>query len=145
MPSRRFSPEERILASVKRLDLTIAGIKAEMDASGGTLEGRLSVKGSRGLLRLVIRCRHPSPTSWSMSLILNSERFSGRVDCIDWEPLFVSIDGSRCSGFHRHIWNSKVMTCDRFKLPMPQFRPTSAEEFIVMGLRILDVAVKKEE
>jgi len=37
------------------------------------------------------------------------------------------------------------MSCDRFKLPMPQFQPTSAEEFIILGVRILNVAVKKEE
>jgi hypothetical protein len=80
-----------------------------------------------------------------MSLILNSERFNGRIDCIDWEPVFVSIDGTQCRGFHRHLWNAKAMSCDRFKLPMPQFQPTSAEEFIILGVRILNVAVKKEE
>jgi len=113
--------------------------------SGGTLEGRLKVKGFHGQVRLVIRCRHASPTSWSMSLILNSKRFNGRIDCIDWEPLFVSIDGTQCSGFHRHIWNAKAMSCDRFKLAMPRFQPRSAEEFIVLGVRILNVAVNKEK
>jgi hypothetical protein len=145
MPSLRLSPEERILRSVKHLDLTLSEIKARMDESGGSLEALLKVRGTRGALRLVIRCRHSSQTSWSMSLVLNSARFDGRIDCIDWEPLFVSIDGVKCSGFHRHIWNNEARSCDRFKLPLPEFQPAGAEDFIVLGARMLDVAVQKEE
>src|ERR1700683_2418710 len=130
MPSPRLSPEERVLASVKYLDLTLSGIEAKMDVNGGTLEEPLRVKGLRGELRLGIPNRHSSETSWSMALILNSTRFDGRIDCIDWEPLFVSIDGPKCTGFHRHAWNAKAMSCDRFKLPLPQFKPANAEDFI---------------
>jgi hypothetical protein len=145
MPSKRPSAEERILRSEKGLGLTISQIKAAMDAGGGATEARLKVKHCRGELRLAIRCRHSSHTSWSMSLILNSARFNGRLDCIDWEPLFISIEGKRCNGFHRHIWNAKAMSCDRFKLALTPFQPASAEEFILLGAQLLAVFFKREE
>jgi hypothetical protein len=144
MPSSRLSPEERILGAVKHLDLTLSEIKEQMDLTGGSLDERVNVRGSRGILRFVIRCRHTSQTSWSMSLILNSARFDGRIDCIDWEPLFVDIDGKSNRGFHRHIWNAKAMSCDRSKLPLPHFRPSDAEDFIVLGARMLRVTIREE-
>jgi hypothetical protein len=141
MPTKRRLPEERILDSVKRLNLTLATLKAEMNVNAGTFDGLLGVQRLSGRLRLIIRCRHAFPGSWSMSVVLNSGRFDGRIDCIDWEPLFVSIDGIRCNGFHRHVWNPKSMSCDRFKMPLAEFRPTSAEEFIVQGLKLLNAVV----
>ena len=136
---RTCSRRRQVLGSHHRGDQDSDGCARR--CAGGATEG----KGIRRGLRLVIRCRHPSQTSWSMSLILNTARFDGRIDCIDWEPLFVSTDGSKCSGFHRHLWNAKVMSCDRFKVPLPQLEATSAEDFIVLGMQILGVAVRKEK
>lgn len=145
MPAKRQSPEQRVRAAIKTLGFTLGALKTEMNGNGGNFEGLLNVQRLRGRLRLVIRCRHPLPSSWSMSLILNSSRFDGRIDCIDWEPLFVAVDGTRCSGFHRHEWSAKEMNCDYFKLPLPSFQPSSAEEFIVQGMDLLKVIPRKEE
>lgn len=145
MSVKRRSPEERILDSTKRLDSTLEMIKTEMNAQAGTFEGQLTVPRLRGRLRLMIRCRHADMSSWSMSLVLNSSRFDGRIDCIDWEPLFVSISGERCVGFHRHVWNPKQMSCDRFKEPLVTFKPASVEEFIFVGLHFFHVILRKGE
>lgn len=145
MPSSRLSPEERLVRATKHLDLTLDQVKAEMDGSSGNLNRPLRVPRMRGYLRLVVRCRHSSPTSWAMSVILNSGRFDGRIDCIDWEALFVSADGRRCSGFHRHVWNAKAMNCDSFKVPLPTFKPETAEAFLIDGLKLLNVVLRKGE
>lgn len=145
MPAKRRSTEERIRRSAKQLAVTLAEIKAIMDANFGDFEADLHVARMRGRLRLILKCRHTSFASWSMSLILNDHRFNGRIDCIDWEPLFDSIDGRRCSGFHRHVWNSKQMSCDRFKVPMDGFNPASVEEFILAGLQFFNVNLLKGE
>ncbi len=141
MVSKQLSPEARIINAFKHLDLTLEEVKAEMDRNHGNLEWNLRIPRLRGSLRLVIRCRHSSPAAWSMSVILNSNRFDGRIACIDWEPLFASIDGMKCSGFHRHVWNEKAMSCDRDKVALDQFNPTSLEEFILQGLELFRVVL----
>jgi len=82
-------------------------IRGAMNQDDGCLKHPLLVPRMRGELRLVIRCRSSSQTSWSMSVILYSSRFNGRIDCIDWEGLFVAIDGTKAMGFHRHVWTQK--------------------------------------
>ena len=87
-----------------------------MSKTGGAFDQPLTVKHLRGLLRLAIRCKREMPSSGSMgsmAIILNSSRFDGRIDCIDWEPLFIAVDGNRYKGFHKHAWDAKSMSCER--------------------------------
>jgi hypothetical protein len=144
MPNRRLSPEERLLRTPKHLNLSIEEIISQMTLNLGDLEAPLRAGRIRGHVRIVIRCRHLSPTSWSMSIILNSSRFDGRIDGIDWEGLFVSTDGTRHSGFHRHDWDAKVMSCERRKIPLTEFKPSSMEQFVIQGLALLGVILRKE-
>lgn len=74
-----------------------------------------------------------------MSVILYSSRFDGRIDCIDWEGLFVTMDGKEASGFHRHIWDPGEMNCEKSKVALPLFRPISVEQFILQGFALLGV------
>jgi hypothetical protein len=143
MSPRRLSPEERIIAASKHLDLSMEQIREGMDRNGGALKHPLVAPRLRGQLRLAIRCRSNSPTAWSMSVILYSRRFDGRVACIDWEGSFVAIDGRKSSGFHRHVWDAMEMSCERPKLPLPDFRPATAEEFILGGFALLAITYKK--
>ena len=78
-----------------------------------------------------------------MSLVLYSKRFDGRISCIDWEGLFVSIDGGKASGFHSHVWDPKEMSCERLKEPLPHFDPARIEDFILQGFHLL--GIKHEE
>lgn len=114
-------------------------IKEIMDANNGLLKHAVVVPRVRGQLRLVIRCRNDSHQCWSMSVILYSVRFDGRIDCIDWEGLFVTKEGSKASGFHRHIWNPEQMDCEKSKVPLPKFQPTCVEQFILQGFELLRV------
>lgn len=143
MPPRSLSQEERIIAFRKHLALSMDQIRETLDAGDGTLKHPLSVPRVRGQLRLVIRCRSSLPMAWSMSVILNSGKFNGRIDCIDWEGLFVAIDGAKASGFHRHIWQPSEMSCEKHKRPLPDFEPTTVEEFILRGFALLLVAHEK--
>jgi len=119
-------------------------IREAMDAEDGSLRRVLRVPGMRGQLRIVIKCRSNSPMCWSMSVILYSNRFDGRIDCIDWEHLFVTMDGARGTGFHRHIWNHQEMSCEKNKIALPQFMPTSVEEFIRQGFDLFGVILQEE-
>lgn len=92
-----------------------------------------------GQLRIQIRCKNNSPVCWSMSVILYSNAGEGRIDCIDWEPTFVTIDGVKASGFHRHIWDPKKKSCEHSKVALPQFNPQSVEEFIRMGFGLMGI------
>jgi hypothetical protein len=114
-------------------------IRDTMSTNGGDLRHPLVVPRMRGELRLAIRCRSNSETCWSMSVILYSRRFDGRIDCIDWEGLFVTMDGKRDSGFHRHIWDPGKMECEKSKIALPLFRPTDVEQFIVQGFALLGI------
>jgi hypothetical protein len=144
MPSRGLSPEQRILQASKRLDLTLDEIKRTIDKDAGNLKSELLVPRMRGELRIQIRCPRASFTSWAMAVVLYSSRFTGRIDCIDWEPLFVCMNGLKCAGYHRHMWNAKVMSCEKFKAPLPLFRPSSTEEFIVQGLKLFTVSYRED-
>jgi hypothetical protein len=74
-----------------------------------------------------------------MSLILYSSRFDGRIDCIDWEGLFVTMEGAKGSGFHRHIWDPEKMSCEDTKIALPLFKPAGVEEFVLDGFKLLGV------
>ena len=74
-----------------------------------------------------------------MSVILYSGRFDGRIDCIDWEGMFVTMDGKAASGFHRHIWDQGRMDCEKSKVALQSFRPTNVEQFILQGFALLDI------
>ena len=74
-----------------------------------------------------------------MSVILYSSRFDGRIDCIDWEGSFVTMEGKRASGFHRHIWDPAKMDCEKSKVALPLFQPTVVEQFILQGFGLLGV------
>jgi hypothetical protein len=144
MPPNRASPEERILLAVKRLNLSMGQIREKMDATGGDLKHALSVPGLRGELRIQVRCRSDAAASWSMSVILLGNRFNGRIDCIDWEGLFKTMDGGQGSGFHRHIWSAKDMSCNDNKVALPQFRPAEVRDFILQGFAIMGVRHRED-
>jgi hypothetical protein len=114
-------------------------IRAVMNANRGDLRRPLLVARARGQLRLVIRCRTSSHTSWAMSVILYSGRFDGRIDCIDWEGSFLTIDGKTASGFHRHVWDPKTMNCEKSKVALPLFQPANVEDFILQGFALIGV------
>jgi len=114
-------------------------IRDIMNANDVSLRHPLIIPRMRGQLRLVIRCRSNSETCWSMSVILYSSRFDGRIDCIDWEGLFVTIDGKKGSGFHRHLWNPEKMDCEKGKEALPLFRPSTVEQFIRQGFVLLGI------
>jgi hypothetical protein len=139
MPPRRLSPEERIIEAPKRLNLTMQQIREAMAKGRGDLRHPLSVPKMRGQLRLSIRCRNDSPASWAMSVILYSHRFDGRIGCIDWEGLYVTMDGGKASGFHCHVSDPKAMHCEELKRALPQFKPTRVEEFILQGSKLLGI------
>ena len=143
MGSKRLSTLERIVGAEKIVDLSLADIRRLMDLHGGSLDQPIRVHRIGVKIRLVIRCRHESYTSWSMSIIVNAADFDGRVDGIDWEILFVSIDGLKCRGFHKHQWNPKAASCERYKLPLPNFTPATPTDFLVDGLKILNVTMKE--
>jgi hypothetical protein len=119
-------------------------IREAMAAENGSLRHALRLPGIRGQLRIVVKCRNNSPTCWSMSVILYSNRFDGRIDCIDWEGLFVTMDGGRGSGFHRHKWDHEEMSCEKSKIALPRFTPTSVEEFILQGFALFGITVQEE-
>ena len=119
-------------------------IREIMNKTDGDLRHPLIVPRMRGELRLVIRCRHNSETSWSMSVILFSRRFDGRIDCIDWENLFVTIDGKEGHGFHRHIWDAEKISCEKTKMALPLFRPTGVEQFILQGFKLMRITYNSE-
>ena len=79
-----------------------------------------------------------------MSVILFSRRFDGRIDCIDWENLFVNDDGKAGHGFHRHIWNPEMMSCEKTKMALPLFRPTGVEQFILQGFKLMRITYNSD-
>ena len=74
-----------------------------------------------------------------MSVILYSNRVDGRIDCIDWEGMFDTMDGAKGSGFHRHIWDAVKKDCEKSKIALPLFKPSTVEEFILQGFTLLGI------
>ena len=79
--------------------------------------------------------------SWAMAILLNNQR----IDGIDWEPIVQDHRGKShdCKGWHRHIWTSA--NADTEKECLPNFNPATIREFLLRGLEILKVQLRKED
>ena len=119
--------------------MSMEQIRDAMNTEDGTLRRPLQVARIRGQLRIVIRCTNNSPTCWSMSVILYSNRIDGRIDCIDWEGMFDAVDGTKGTGFHRHLWDPIRKDCEKSKVALPAFNPASVEEFIIQGFKLMGI------
>jgi hypothetical protein len=139
MPRKILQLEERIVAQSKRLRMTIDEVKKTIDDEDGNLRSEIKVRQKGVRVRLVIRAKSPNFTAWAMALIVNNDR----VDGIDWENRFLDLTGAWKSGFHRHVWAPKLRTCKGHKRHLPEFTPSTLEGFIVDGLGMLNVVLKK--
>jgi hypothetical protein len=62
-------------------------------------------------IRWCMNLKSSRPRDWSTALLLHNLRFDG----IDWEGFVDDHRGHRCSGWHRHIWDSAIESCQQKK------------------------------
>jgi hypothetical protein len=82
-------------------------------------------------LRLNISARDEVTESWSMALKLHGIR----IDGIDYEAKFRTVDGDIGRGWHRHQWDKHDENADRGKVAVPNMSGVaSREEFLIRAL-----------
>jgi hypothetical protein len=79
-----------------------------------------------------------------MAVVLYSSAVDCRIDCIDFENQFEDVNGTICSGFHRHQWDPGQRSCERHKIALPEFNPGDVSEFIRSGFLLLNITPKEE-
>ena len=77
-----------------------------------------------------------SPDSWAVAMIMQNRR----IDGIDHEDWFNDIDGNECEGWHRHMWNPSVCSCEDYKVPVAGLDDAPAlEYFLYRALREMKI------
>jgi hypothetical protein len=118
-----FSHVPAILQMTKPCRLSLGEVLGKFDENGTfdfafTLRLQLDSGSSMPFqMRWIIRCRSEDETCWSSRLLLDNWAIDG-VDC---ERRFVCLDGSRATGWHRHIWDISTASCDGHKEPLGGF------------------------
>ncbi len=131
----RFAHVPRIVGSDKYFDISREAIERALAQTGKCeVTAVHDFKGDDGEeiavdLKLNITARIDLPQSWSMSLKLHKIR----IDCIDYEPVYDCIDGTKNSGWHRHCWNEKHESAESDKVPASIGSIQTREEFLIRG------------
>ena len=96
-------------------------------------------------LRLNVNCRAPKPwMGWSVTLKLHRMR----IDGVDHEAIFDTADGTKGTGWHRHLWDSTERNGDRLKQPLASFGegpPLSRVDFVVRAFSELRVLLNNKD
>jgi hypothetical protein len=70
MTRKPLSQERKIGAQVKKPDLTLTELKAEIDAGNGQLKRDIKLNRKGDCIRLIIKCeRKDLPERWAMSML----------------------------------------------------------------------------
>ena len=81
-------------------------------------------------------------TAWTASITLHNER----IDCIDHEKTFWSMNGTKESGWHRHIWDVDAKSCKTPKIPLPDFaEDMSLHDFLVRSFQLMGVLLNADD
>jgi hypothetical protein len=137
MARKQLSREQKIRVREKPLDVTLAELKAEIDAADGDLRRSVPLKRFSGSLRLMIRCRHDIPRSWGMSLILDN----AMIDCVHYHRTdYTNTEGIRTAGWHRDLMESGKNVGRK---TLDAFNPQSVDEFILRVLKIFKITLKE--
>jgi hypothetical protein len=138
MAARQWASQELVRKRTKKVPYSAIGL-VEILEQDGAYDAIVKVRNVAGVVRLIVRARGRIPESWAMAVLFNNER----IDGIDWENVVRDHRGAKfnCKGWHRHVW--KPNGSDRHKECLPKFRPTSREDFVVEGFKILKVTLGK--
>lgn len=110
---------EQVRGEKKRFNGKISDVERELKHNGyHELDFYHYVNSGTPLaLKLNLSAKSEHQTSWAASIKLNGIR----IDCIDHESRFRSMDGSIGHGWHRHEWDRASKNADRIKSPLPEF------------------------
>ena len=140
MPRKPPRQERKISAQAKKLGLTLAELKAEIDAGKGQLKHDIRLNRKGDVVRLIIRCkRNDLPECWAMSILHRNVC----IETIDYHTTdYYDTEGIRRIGWHRDLreYGGSVQ-----KVCLPTFDPSTLDEFIVAGLAIFNIIVKPGE
>jgi hypothetical protein len=143
MPADYFFLVQKIVAEKKYFDTSRSEIVRELERKGeadietehATTDDYSNVQ--TVILRLNIHCKHPNYVEgWTIALKLHNTR----IDGFDWEARFLGADSAIHTGWHRHMWDDKVESAERSKIPIGDFAGVkSREEFLIRALKLLRI------
>ena len=114
--------------------MTLAQLKAEIDAADGDLRLTYQLNRRGESIRLIIRCKNRSvPEAWAMAMLYQNVRF----DCIDFHQTdYRDADGTRRLGWHRDLReNDRTIQ----KVCLASFKPATLDQFIVEALALFNI------
>jgi hypothetical protein len=140
MPRKPLSQERKISAQAKKLGLTLAELKAEIDAGNGQLKRDIRLNRKGNFIRLIIRCRRKDlPECWAMAMLHKNVC----IETIDFHQTdYRDTEGIKRIGWHRDL---REYGGSAQKVCVSTFDPRTLDEFIVAGLAIFNIIVKPGE
>jgi hypothetical protein len=149
MPTNYFYLVQSIVAEKKYFDTSRREIVRQLEGKGEadfetehlTTDDFLDQQSV--ILRLNIHCKHPNYVEgWTITLKLHNTR----IDGFDWEPKFRGMDGGVHAGWHRHVWDHRLESAERGKVPVSDFgNIKSREEFLIRALKLLKVELSSTD
>ena len=80
--------------------------------------------------------------AWTMSITLHNKR----IDCIDHEPSFLSVNETKEYGWHRHIWDANANSCETRKTPLADLaQEMSLHDFLVRSFQLMGVLLNADD
>jgi hypothetical protein len=123
---------EHILSTAGKYEITT---DCELTDEDGTI--------TAAELRLNIAAARPDiPSCWQMALKLHRTR----IDGIDYEAKYTTIDGTIAHGWHRHRWIASEDSAERGKVPAAELDGVETrEQFLIRGLSLLRIRLNKAD
>lgn len=114
-----FRLADRIRGEEKYFDISLQDVLIDLVTLGEVecTSEHYSGEDDPVVLRLNLHAKSEFPTSWTAALKLHHVR----IDGIDYEPVFLTMDGTLASGWHRHHWDANTLNADRDKRQLASF------------------------
>lgn len=136
----------QIRGAQKYFDISLSEIERQLEHSQKfRFEGELTLEHDGEELTIPIQLNIGATngcSAWAMSITLHNER----IDCVDHEKTFLSMDGTKESGWHRHIWDTNAKSCKTPKVPLPDLaEDMSIHEFLVRSFQLMGVLLNADD
>jgi hypothetical protein len=146
MPREYFHLVPRIVEEEKYFDVSRAEIQRELETRGEfgiETFHELNDDGEQVTVTLDLRISYKNGYGgWSVALLLHNER----VDGIDFEARYTSMDDQSCSGWHRHCWNEAAKEAKTQKKPLTDLDGIdNLEDFLIRIFATLRIRLNQED
>jgi len=146
MPNNYFHLVPHIRAEGKYFDISLNEVERQLRHSNKfKFEGELVLDddGEEATIPVSLHISSTNGcTAWTAAITLHSKR----IDCIDWEKTYPSIEETKESGWHRHHWDVESQSCEKRKMPLPDMHEDMGlRDFLVRSFQFMEVLLNADD